>query len=337
LKLSDPFRWLVRPSNRGVVCCLVGDVNIQGRSDPRSALAHVRHTLAGADVLFGNLEGCLHHAGPNDIPNKPSWSHSDPSTIDALTSARFSVVGCANNVMFGERPTLDTLRILDEAGIAHCGAGIDRIAARAAAIVERRGVRFGFLQYTARVQAPQQAALVDRAGVATFDPDRAQDLQEIYEDVRAWRSRVDVLIVSHHLRRAGCTRPEPYQSELARGCVDAGADLVFGHGAHVNQGIETWKGASIFHCVGQLAFDWPLAREHRDGLLVRVVVEAGRIGCVTAVLVSRDGANNAYFVDPRVGDGKWQLDQLRHLSPDVPLPIAGGEVIVVPPNSSASR
>jgi poly-gamma-glutamate synthesis protein (capsule biosynthesis protein) len=329
VRLLDPYRWSAISSGGCVTCCLVGDVNIQGRADPPSAFAHVRGTLAEADVLFGNLEGCLYPAGAHDIPNKPSWMHSDPSTIRALTAAGFDAVGCANNVMFGGSATLGTLDALDAAGIAHCGAGRDRRAARAPALVERRGVRFGFLQYTARVQAPQQAALDDRPGVATFDPKRPQDLDEIYADVRALRARADVVVVSHHLRRAGFKQPEAYQIELARGCVDAGADLVFGHGAHLNQGIEVWNRAPIFHCVGQLAFDWPLAREHRDGLVVRFGVDGGRISGVSAVLVSRDRDNNPYLLDPKSGEGKWQLEQVRDLSPGLSLPIDGGELIVL--------
>ncbi|HVG91246.1 MAG TPA: hypothetical protein VNB54_07120, partial [Alphaproteobacteria bacterium] len=61
---------------RGTVACLLaGDINIQERSDPCSVFANIRETLTAADVLFGNLEGCLYRPGDNDIPGKESWQH----------------------------------------------------------------------------------------------------------------------------------------------------------------------------------------------------------------------------------------------------------------------
>ncbi|HZI55476.1 MAG TPA: CapA family protein, partial [Verrucomicrobiae bacterium] len=87
---------------RGTVACLLaGDINIQQRSDPRSVFANIHETLTAADILYGNLEGCLYRPGENDIPVKKFWQHSDVSMILALMSAGFDAVGCANNVMFG--------------------------------------------------------------------------------------------------------------------------------------------------------------------------------------------------------------------------------------------
>jgi poly-gamma-glutamate capsule biosynthesis protein CapA/YwtB (metallophosphatase superfamily) len=314
---------------RGTVACLLaGDINIQERSDPRSVFANIRETLTAADVLFGNLEGCLYRPGENDIPGKEFWQHSDVSMILALTSAGFDAVGCANNVMFGEEPMLTTLRMLDRAAIAHCGAGKDRKAARAPAILERHGIRIGLLQFTARIEAAEQIARDDRPGVAAFDPLRDDDLTEIQEDVQAVRSRVDFLIVSHHLRRSGSIDIEPYQREFAHRCIDSGADLVFGHGGHVNQGIERWKGVPIFHCIGPLACDWWRLDAYKDGLLVRVLIVRGGPPIVTALLVHRDDENNPYFRDPRTTEGLRQLDELRRLSPGVQLSVGEGEIVL---------
>lgn len=311
-----------------VACLLAGDINIQQRSDPRSVFANVRETLTSADVLFGNLEGCLYRPGENDIPGKEFWQHSDVSMILALTSAGFDAVGCANNVMFGAEATLNTLRMLDKAAIAHCGAGKDRKAAWAPAILERRGIRIGLLQFTAKVQAAEQIASDDRPGVAAFDPLRDDDLTEIQEEVRVVRSQVDFLIVSHHLRRSGSTDIEPYQREFAYRCIDSGADLVFGHGSHVNQGIERWKGVPIFHCIGPLAFDWWRLDTHKDGLLVRVLITRGGPPIVTALLVHRDNENNPYFMDPRTTEGLRQLDELRSRSPGIRLSVGEGEIVL---------
>jgi len=324
----------VRPDSatsdaRGTVACLLaGDINIQERSDPRSVFANIHETLTAADLLFGNLEGCLYRPGENDIPGKEFWQHSDVSMILALASAGFDAVGCANNVMFGVEATLNTLRVLDKAKIAHCGAGKDRKAARAPAILERRGIRIGLLQFTAKVQAAEQIARDDHPGVAAFDPLRDDDLTEIQEEVQAARSRVDFLIVSHHLRRSGSTDIEPYQREFAHRCIDSGADLIFGHGGHVNQGIERWKGVPIFHCIGPLALDWWRLDSHKDGLLLRVLIDRGGPPIVSALLVHRDNENNPYFMDPRTTEGARQVDELRRLSRGVHISVADGEIVL---------
>lgn len=328
--MDDPHIWRRQATGKGVDCILVGDINLQERLAPASAFRHLRGTLSGAGVLFGNLEGCLYSAGENDIPSKRLWRHSDPSMVQALTSVGFDAVGCANNVTFGAEATLSSLRVLDRAGIAHCGAGADRRAARKPAVVEKGGVRFGFLQYTARLQAAEQAADAGRPGVAAFDPDNPAELAEICSDVRALRSEVDVLVVSHHIRRTGWAEAEDYQRSLAEGCIDAGADAVFGHGAHVNQGIALWRGAPIFHCVGQIVFDGAAARNHRDGLLVRLLIEDRRIACASVLTVYRDGENNPYLTDPRLeAEGRRQLEALRELSPGVRLEAEHGEVVVL--------
>lgn len=325
--LNDPHIWWQPPRLGGVECILVGDINVQRRSDPELVFKHVRGTLLHADVLFGNLEGCLYRANAAYLPGKPSWQHSDASMIRALTSVRFDVVGCANNVTFGAEAILHSLQILDKAGIGHCGAGADRRAARAPAILKRGGVRFGFVQFTARVHAVEQVALPNRPGVAAFDPEHPADLAEIYEEVGALRSHVDVLVVSHHVRSTGSPAIEAYQREVAVGCVEAGADVVFGHGAHLHQGIAIWKGAPIFHCVGQLAFDGLAACHHRDGLLVRLVIRRKRITGISGLLLYRNAQNDPYFVDPEADvEGQRQLAQLRDLSPELQLSVRAGEV-----------
>lgn len=327
--LSDPYVWSRRSSARGVSCLLAGDMNIQGREDPPSVFRHLNGTLTDADVLFGNLEGCLYRPGERDLPGKRRWKHSSASMVTALVAAGFDAVGCANNVTYGSEATLRSLGVLEISGIAHCGAGPNRDAARAPAIVAKRGRRFGFLQYTARLQTADQAASSERPGVAAFDPELKEDLDEICSDVRRLRPQVDILVVSHHLRLAGTSATEPYQRKLARSCIDAGADVVYAHGAHVNQGIELWKGAPIFHCVGQLAFDWSAMRQWKEGLLVRLLLEDGRLVSVSALLVHRDDNNDAYLLDPRSPAGEIQLSQLRRLSPGMTLPIEAGEVVII--------
>lgn len=326
--MRDPHTWAQQPTNQGISCLLMGDINIQDRADPISAFRFIHKTLSDSDVLFGNLEGCLYRAGKNDLPDKSTWRHSDASMINALVSVGFSAVGCANNVMFGSEAILNTLRVLDEAGIKHCGAGTNRMAARMPIIMEKCGIRFGFIQLTARLHAKEQAASINNVGVAYFNPENQNDFAEISSYISELRSYVDILVFSHHVRKSGTVEIEPYQRDLAYRCINAGADIVYGHGAHVIQGIDIWKGVPIFHCVGELVFDYPIDHSRKEGLILRLLVEGRRITHVSFLLCCRDADNNVYLVDPLENCGRRQFNRLRELSPSVSLHVEGGEVVI---------
>ena len=135
---------------------IVGDVNVQNREDPAEAFRNVLATLAAADLRYANLEGLYGQTEKAPIERKAEWRHSHPTMVKALIAGGFDIVGNANNVTFGRKAILDTLELLDQHGILHCGAGANRVAARAPAIIDRNGTRFGFLQYTARYYGKKQ-------------------------------------------------------------------------------------------------------------------------------------------------------------------------------------
>ncbi len=125
---------------------LTGDVNLMNVTDPTVPFALVRDEFRAAAIVFSNLECCL-YTPPGGHSFEREGFFADPSVAgEALTSAGIAAVGIANNVNYGEAAILGSIARLDQLGIAHTGAGADREAARAPAIVERDGVRFGFLQ-----------------------------------------------------------------------------------------------------------------------------------------------------------------------------------------------
>ena len=126
---------------------LTGDVNLRNVTDPSVPFALVADALGEADILFGNLEGCLYDA-TEEVPYKRGWFHAGTGGAPALQAGGFHGVGCANNVTFGHEAIVATLARLDEMGIPHCGAGTSRSEARAPVVLERDGTRYGFLQYT---------------------------------------------------------------------------------------------------------------------------------------------------------------------------------------------
>src|SRR4029079_1825176 len=94
---------------------------------------------------------------------------------------------------------LETLKVLDRHGIAHTGGGANIVEAHKPAIVERKGVKIGFLQYTARwYQDSDQIATATEPGVAkissrdgaTIDP---ADVERARDDIRRLRPPAGVI------------------------------------------------------------------------------------------------------------------------------------------------
>ena len=128
---------------------LAGDVRLLCVTDHTRPFGLIKDALQQEDVVYGNLEGALYdEIDPYEFFSKVTWRHAGTSGAQALREGNFAAVGLANNVIVGDEAIESTLGILDKLGIAHTGAGMNLAAARAPAIVERNGVRYGFLQRT---------------------------------------------------------------------------------------------------------------------------------------------------------------------------------------------
>lgn len=371
---DTPWPWSAA-GPRSVTLLLLGDVSPEQRADPVTSLDHVAATLHQADLVYGNLEGLLVKSeGPDrDIPDKSGWQHIGPEAVRALKAGNIAVVGVANNVAYGPANILRSLAVLDANGILHTGAGTGIAEAHKPAIIERKGVRFGFLQYTAKwYDEDQQIATADHAGVArlkstdgkTVDP---ADLDQMREDIRKLRPLVDVLVVSSHNRDglgrtnsaatpsdrgratpASLTAPiplgpnfsqgEPYERQVAYAAIDAGADIVFGHGSHVVKGVEIYRGKPVMYCLGNFVTDWIRMRPNKEGLIARVVVREKKVTRVSMAPLTRDAENNDVLIlDPSDGDGAKLIDKVKSLSGGTPLKIEGKEVVLLDSSALSAR
>jgi len=355
LAADAAWPWTGRFGKGAVELLIIGDVQVHARrADPTTAFNRMRDTLAKADLVYANVEGLLvTSAGPTvDIPDKPEWTHPGPDGVKAFKAANLTVVGVANNVASGRANILKSLAVLDAHGIRHVGAGRNIDDAHTPAIVERKGVKIGFLQYTARwYRDADMLATATEPGVAkiaSFDgvTIEAGDLERVKADVRALRSKVDIVVVSHHNRdgstpvqfggRQGtaATRDrkvtEEYQKVFARAALDTGADLVFGHGTHTVQGVEIYEGKPILYAIGHSTFDQPGYEHSTDGLVVRVVIDNKKIARTSFVPVTRDDSNDVYLLDPAAGEGAALVQAVKDRSVNPPtLRVEGREVVLL--------
>jgi len=353
------WSWSGSYGDEAVELLIIGDIQVM-RPDPPSGFVHVRETLRKADLVYANLEGSLvpSKGAGLDLPDKNQWVHPGPEGVLALTASNIAAVGVANNVAYGRENILQTLELLESRGIAYAGAGKNIQEAHRPAILERKGVKIGFLQYTARwyieeeqiatETEPGVARILSRDGV-TIDP---SDLELLRSDVKKLRQEVDIVVVSHHNRDGGTpvqfgrpsqepratarsdrTKAEEYQKQFAHVALDSGADLVFGHGTHTVQGVELYHGKPILYAVGHSAFDQPGYEKSTDGLVVRVVLDRNGLLRVSFVPVTRDENNNVLMLDPKTGEGARLLGIVKGVSGDLPLPIEGQEVVLLESSS----
>lgn len=210
-------------------------------------LSEVTGILQDADVTFGNLEGCFLNEGPTTKNCKDTlkcYAFRMPDRyINCLSDAGFTVMSLANNHSgdFGMKARKNTIRLLDSVGIHHGGLEI-----KPTAEFETDGVKYGFIAF-----APIRATL------------DMLNLRMASEKVADLKSRNDIVIVSFHGGAEGreherVTREtEEFYGEdrgnvyeFAHLMVDAGADIIFGHGPHVSRAIEVYNDRFIAYSLG---------------------------------------------------------------------------------------
>jgi len=240
------------PVEETVTIAAVGDIAM-GRdgflppADGAALFAQVSHLLRG-DVVIGNLEQALTDSGTSKCGEREADCfafRTPPSTADALAGAGFTVLNVANNHSYdyGQPGLDDTVAALEGAGLAHTGL-VDELPR-----VQKRPVRvivLGFGFYT--------------TAESLLDIPRAE---ELVEKADRW---ADVVVVTFHGGAEGtdATRVtrgmETYLGEergdlraFSHAVVDAGADLLVGHGPHVLRGMEWYKERLIAYSLGNFA------------------------------------------------------------------------------------
>jgi poly-gamma-glutamate synthesis protein (capsule biosynthesis protein) len=317
---------------------LTGDINLLGVSDPAVPFAKIAKTLRSADLVFANLECCFYEPGTERSVEDEGF-YATLKSAEALTLAGVHAIGNANNVNYGAPAIRSSLQRLDELGIPHTGAGRNREEALRPVILERDGIHCGFLQHTSVFWSHGHEATDDYPGVATvkahtaYRP-RVEELKTLTRpgmppEVVTWadpqaltrfrdaiadlRRRVDFVVASNHW---GLDREVlQYQREIAHAAVDAGADLVMGHGPHFPLGIEVYRDKPIFYGLGSFSFETGhRARRHPDwiGLMVDVALEGGVLQEAGFSFV-RHNEKNETIAKPVAAEQK-ELQTLRELS-----------------------
>jgi poly-gamma-glutamate capsule biosynthesis protein CapA/YwtB (metallophosphatase superfamily) len=247
-----------------------GDTALVDGLAGRDPFGDVADLLAAADLTFVNLETAVAEEDVGTPYPKDFTFRSPPETVGLLRDAGVDGVSLANNhsLDYGKAALDRTLELLDEGGLLHAGAGRTPDDAYAPLLVDVGGRTLGVVGFS-HVPCDWSASDPEaRPGVAwTCDP----HVGRATAAVAAAAAAADVVVVMVHwgTERERC--PDPYQHELARDWVEAGADLVVGGHHHVLQGIERIGDAWVVHGYGNFAF--PTARgEGADSAVFELTV-----------------------------------------------------------------
>jgi capsule synthesis protein PGA_cap len=257
-------------SDQTLKILLVGDL-ILDEPNPDSFFDLVRKTLHSADVVVGHVEVPHSTRGIQSAHDIPAPA-ADPSNLAALSRAGFHVATLAGNHIFDQGPhgIEDTIAALRDMGIQTTGAGMNLAAAEEPAVVERNGVRIGVLSYNC-VGPRESWAGKSKPGcgyihvITHYELDYASpggppriytfaepgSLETMQRCVERLRPQVNVLIVALHKGIGHIPAVlAMYERQVAKAAIEAGADIVVGHHAHILRGVEVYRGRPIFHGLG---------------------------------------------------------------------------------------
>ncbi|MCW4384635.1 CapA family protein [Salinibacterium sp. SYSU T00001] len=255
---------------RAISIMAVGDL-VLDEPDPDFYFQPSAATLQAADLAIAQIEvphTTSTESASVDVPAPPA----DPAHVAAAARAGVAVATLAGNHIYdcGPQGIADTIRLCREAGMIPTGAGMTLEEAWEPAVVERGGHRIGVLDVncvgpreswaTSKKPGSAYVKVVTHYELESANPGGPPtiysfcdptSLKGFTDAIARLADEVDVVIVALH-KGIGHMPADvaAYEFEIARAAVDAGAHAVIAHHAHIMRGIEVYRGAPIFHGLG---------------------------------------------------------------------------------------
>ena len=301
LSHAQPDSWSV---------ALVGDVMMgttypSPRLPPRDGanlFSPATPSLASADLTFGNLEGPLAEGGAS---TKQGCSNcyafrTPPRYAMWLRQAGFDGMSVANNHArdFGEQGQRQTTQALESQGIAWAGT----LSRPWVLLTDAHGRRCAFLAFSTGPSSP-----------------RVQDLKQARALVKEASRHAQLVVVSFHAGAEGAgagTTPkgtETFHGEnrgdvrrFAQTVVEAGADVVFGHGPHVPRGMELIDDRLVLYSLGNFRTYGPFSKAGAMAYSPLVTVKVGAQGeFISAQIESYQQNGENFSTDPHHSAARW--------------------------------
>ena len=265
-------------------------------------LAPFAALFAGADLRIANLECVVATTGKAGSKNYTFRAH--PRVLPVLRR-HLDGVTLANNHSgdYGREAFAEMLGLLQQAGLAQAGGGMNLAQAHTPWMVERHGLRIAILSYNEFMPRSFEADF-NAPGIAWSED------EQVVDDIRKARSvhQADLVIPFMHWGWENERVANERQRQLARRMIDAGADAVIGGHPHVTQDIEHYRGKPIVYSVGNFVMKETDNEFQRQAWVLRMDFDrqgAQRLQ-THAVRIGMDGIPQP---DPATSSPCWQRGQ----------------------------
>jgi len=272
---SRPAAVTIRPLR----LASVGDINLGDvpgaaieAEGPRYPWESAGQALQRADIAFGNLESAVSRRG-TPFPKQFNFRGTPAALAGLRRHSGVDVLNLANNHVgdYGPIAMLDTVRGVERLGMRAVGAGSGPERALQPQVVERLGLRVGFVGFS-NILPLEFAAEPGRPGVAWATP------ETVDKAVRAARKRADVVVATFHWGIEKMPAETADQAELAKVAADAGAQLVIGAHPHVLQPLRRSGGALVAYSLGNFVFGAHSSDTAATGVLITDLSAQGVTG-----------------------------------------------------------
>jgi len=250
-------------NNANVTIHWVGDISLNGyfcspqcHQALRDRMAKLRREAGPCDICVGNFEAPIWGDGSENLLKKTRVCTTEQAA-ECILPLGLDIVFLGNNHAYDCREAgfRNTSAFLKKNGIQFLGAGITPEEAASPLILEKRGLKLGFLNY---VHPNTNPCIPADAGIFLNSFEERRALSEIADLSR----KVDAVLLYLHWGAEELVRlPDQAQRRFARLAVEAGAKVVFFDHAHCLQPHERWRNGHILYGLGNFIFgDSPDAR-----------------------------------------------------------------------------
>jgi poly-gamma-glutamate synthesis protein (capsule biosynthesis protein) len=276
---------------------------------------------AQVDLRIVNLETAVTSA-EKPWPDKGIHYRMHPQNIDCLTALKISACAVANNHImdWGYEGLAETLKTLNEAGVAHAGAGDDAEEAMQPAILEMSGrsrvLLFSFGSTTSGI--PQEwKAIGISPGVNLLDDLSEATAARLADQMRAHQQPGDLIVASIHWGTNWGYEIPRKQIAFAHRLIEEGIAIVHGHSSHHVKAIEVFKGRLILYGCGDFLTDYEGISGYevfRGDLALMYLVELD--SCSSELITARFvpmSMRQFRLEHVSVSDAEWLCDCLNQL------------------------
>lgn len=212
--------------------------------------------MGSFDCRIGTLEAAIGTNLPFDtvkMEGRQNIIYARDEDLFRIREMGFDVVSLANNHVWdlGEEGLKNTIRLLDENGINHCGAGMNAEEASKPAVIEKDGMKiaiFAYCMFGNKYLGYVELAKTNKAGINPLI------IEKVTEDIQKAKQVYDRVIVLPHWGREYLCEPLPECVQMAKQMIRAGADAVIGSHPHQIQPLVHYKGIPICFSLGNFLF-----------------------------------------------------------------------------------